>query len=225
MKFKKGDIVEFIGTQHYRKPNGKVFFTVKPGVARIDGTVEGAAQPYYLVATYGSESTVKGWVKEDAVQKLKKEIKIEPISFADSKKVKIALINAQKQIQVINWLDQQWIGAFRLIDHKKRYNLAKKVEKDYANKTVFSSNINFLNQSLKAINISNINELNKTAFVATGEFYNFLGEDYKNSSNYLRRGDILLGNNIIAIVLTNGNKSNEIGSTITIKPEVETTKR
>ena len=36
---------------------------------------------------------------------------------------------------------------------------------------------------------------------------------------------ILLGNNIIAIVLTNGDKSNEIGSTITIKPEVETTKR
>lgn len=224
MKFKKGDIVDFVGTQHYRKPNGKVFFTVKPGIARIDGTVEGAEHPYYLVATYGSKSTVKGWVKEDTIKEYHKEIKIDPVSFAESKLVKIALID-ENQIKVVNWSNQNWIGAFRLTSINQREKIAKTAEKYYADKLTNISNKDFLNQCLKAVQIEPIEELNKTAFIATGLFFNFLSEDYKTSTDYLRRGDILLGRNIVAIVLTNGKKSNQIGSTAVSKPIIEGAKK
>ena len=69
MNYSKGDIVVFNGKKHFTKPNGKVFFTIKPGVAKITAVMEGALHPYHLVAVPSDNSTVNGWVDEDTIAK------------------------------------------------------------------------------------------------------------------------------------------------------------
>lgn len=57
--------------------------------------------------------------------------------------------------------------------------------------------------------------------IGTGKFLRYKESDYQTKSDYLRRGDILLGNGHTAICLTNGSKSGEIGHDETPTPAPE----
>ena len=62
MEYKIGDVVDFIGKSHYTRPTGKVYFAVKPGVAKVLSVIPNAAHPIYLQAEPNSTSNVSGWV-------------------------------------------------------------------------------------------------------------------------------------------------------------------
>lgn len=57
--------------------------------------------------------------------------------------------------------------------------------------------------------------------LATGKFLRYNGTGYQTKSDYLRRGDILLGNGHTAICLTNGSKSGEISGDDPVTPTPE----
>lgn len=57
--------------------------------------------------------------------------------------------------------------------------------------------------------------------LATGKFLRYNGTGYQTKSDYLRRGDILLGNGHTAICLTNGPKSGEVSGDTPVTPAPE----
>ena len=121
-KFSKGDVVDFIGTRHFKAPNGKVFFTIKPGVAKITAIDSlDLPHPYHLEAEPNSTSTVHGWVAEKDIKGIHKKIVKFPISYASNKKgVKIGFIKDGLQaFQVANWKNTGWNAVFRPKDSKK----------------------------------------------------------------------------------------------------------
>lgn len=63
LKFKKGDIVMFMGTKHYSNANATSGPSCKPGKARVSATPRaGYKHPYHLIAISGGGSNVYGWV-------------------------------------------------------------------------------------------------------------------------------------------------------------------
>lgn len=63
LKFKNGDIVEFIGTKHYTTAYSSSGYACKPGKATISAIPNASYKhPYCCIATKGGTSTVYGWV-------------------------------------------------------------------------------------------------------------------------------------------------------------------
>lgn len=242
-KFSKGDIVNLFGTKHFTKPNGKVFFTIKPGVAKITAVMKKAKHPYYLVAEADSESTVHGWVNEEDIALYEKKT-FETISYKEDKDVKICFAKSEKEpITIQDWNDQTWLSVCRCKDVDKAEKIAATAEDAFANKNIQFSEaqtVSLFKAALdKQFNLKEINkevETDKASFLTvclnaaevsvfidmtlssakdllinTGEFFCFTGDDYTLTSDFLRRGDILLGSKCGAIVLSNGNRSNELG--------------
>ncbi len=250
-KFSKGDVVDFIGTKHFKAPNGKVFFTIKPGVAKITAIDSlNLPHPYHLEAEPNSTSTVNGWVAEKDIKGIHKRIVKFPISYASNKKgLKIGFVeNGNQAFQVANWKDAGWSAVFRPKDGKLAEKLAAAVESGCSNSYIqYSDNIAFsfidmakkvdfkLNAIEKDVNINKLEFLllimeisgifsadkisfvnAKNILVGSGLFYNFTSDEYLAKKEYLKRGDILFGNNSCTIVLSNGRFSNKLA--ITKKP-------
>lgn len=60
--FDVGDVVEFMGAEHYSSANSGTSFPCKPGKAKVTAVSRGAKHPYHLVKESGGGSTVYGWV-------------------------------------------------------------------------------------------------------------------------------------------------------------------
>lgn len=214
MEFKKGDIVEFIGTRHFKSPSGRVFFTIKPGVAKITAVMEGpkVKHPYYLIAEPGSESTVKGWVDENDIKEIEKKIEIKAISFANSKKVRVAFAkNVGDNMEIVseNWKQNGWTAVCRAKDPKLAEELAHAAEVGCAKKVFKDTEANTTTFAEICLEVAQkpIYPANATNLVKGGLFSSFTSQFYLGSSEYLRRGDILLSGNTSAIVLSNGKNS------------------
>ena len=70
LKFNVGDVVNFIGTKHYKSSNSMFGIKCMAGQAKVTSKVEGAKHPYHLVYVIGGRSTVYGWVNESDVQSI-----------------------------------------------------------------------------------------------------------------------------------------------------------
>lgn len=223
MKYKKGDVVDFIGKVHYTRPTGKVYFSVHPGVARILAIIPEAAHPFYLK---GVSSSVDGWVNSDTIKGIHQDEKeIEIVSYAKSKIVKIASIqNTNPGIEIISepWKDKNWTVVYRLknatdaekVAHmaevgctKQRFSLVKNMVLEpstMAETCLFAAKIP-------------VESTNKKEIIASGLFYIFDSDYYLTQFRYLRRGDILIGPDTSAIVLSNGPASAEQKLPINVK--------
>lgn len=241
--FSKGDVIMFSGSRHYRKPNGKAFFTIKPGVAKITAIMKNAKHPYYLVAEPDSETTVNGWVDAKDIQTYDNS-DIESVSYAKDDNVKICFVKEGDQaITVEDWNNQTWLSVCRCKDVNKAEKIATVAEDGFANKNIKFSEVptvslfqaaldkqfdlkeikkevetdkaGFLVVCLNAADVAVFVDMTlssaKDLLIKTGEFFCFTGDDYTQISDFLRRGDILLGSKSGAIVLSNGVKSSELG--------------
>ena len=215
LKFKKGDIVDFIGKKHYTRPGGKVYFTVKPGVAKIDAVMHnGIEHPYHLIPA-DKETTVHGWVDEDEIAGIhKKEVKIKSISFRNSKSVRIAFAeNTERDVVVSssNWNDQEWIAVFRPRDPEDAEKFAHMAEVACVKKTFNEKARIFKTTFIEIMGYATGIELPETitikSMIQSGLFHCFVSDYYTKEDTYLRRGDILLGANNSAVVLSNGKES------------------
>lgn len=225
-KFSKGDIVDFIGTRHFKAPNGKVFFTIKPGVAKVIAVDSlDSSYPYYLEAEPNSTSTVNGWVEEKDIKGIHKRIVKFPISYASNKKgLKIGFIEDNNQaFQVSNWKQGGWHAVFRPKDSKLAEQLATVVESGCSNSYIqYSDNVNVpfteiakrvnfkLNSIEKDVNInqlefllliieiSNIISVNEISFVNAENILIGSGLFYNfTSDNYLNKKDYLKRGDIL----------------------------
>ena len=225
-KFSKGDIVDFIGTKHFKAPNGKVFFTIKPGVAKVIAVDSlDSSYPYYLEAEPNSASTVKGWVAEKDIKGIHKRIVKFPISYASNKKgLKIGFIEDDNQaFQVSNWKQGGWHAVFRPKDSKLAEQLAAVVESGCSNSyiqysdnvsipfTKIAKNVNFkLNSIEEDVNINqlefllliiemfNIISANEISFANAESILIGSGLFYNfTSDDYLNRKDYLKRGDIL----------------------------
>lgn len=218
-KFLKDEIVNFIGHKYFTTPTGKIYYSVKPGVAKIDAIMKNDAKhPYHIIVEKKGEIVFQGWVSEEDLEKRpevdKKENKT--ISFANSKKVKISFAkNTNKGIQIVaeDWQDNNWTAVFRLRDPQDADKLAHMAEigcvKKEFNEVVAYTNT-FIEICIDAAKIPMIDTVNERNLINSGLFYHLTGEDFLQKTDYLRRGDILLSNAGSAIVLSNGVKSSEL---------------
>lgn len=219
-KFSKGDIVDFIGTKHFKAPNGKVFFTIKPGVAKITAIDSlDLPYPYHLEAEPNSTSTVNGWVAEKDIKGIHKKIVKFPVSYASNKKgLKIGFVkDGHQAFQVANWQNTGWDTVFRPKDNKLAENLASIIESGCSNSYIqYSDNIQFsfvdiarkanlklntieedvnINQLeflLLIIEISNIISADKISFVNARNILIGSGLFYNfTSDDYLNKKDYL----------------------------------
>lgn len=227
-KFKKGDLVNIIGKKQFTTPTGKVYFSMKPGVAKIDAIMPGDVKhPYHLVAIDNSTSNVKGWVSEEDFELKPEEKQIESISFAKSKNSKIAFAkNTTDGIEMLvtNWKDENWTAVFRPRDPQTAEKIAKMAEAGCAKKhfsDVFAYSTTFIEICLDAANVPVGDIVNKQSLISSGLFSCFTEEEYTNRALYLRRGDILLSNNNSAVVLSDGLKASQI-PTIKVSPKEST---
>lgn len=230
-QYKRGDIVKFIGTKHFKAPNSKVFFTIKPGIAKVSAVSPTGQHPYHLVAEPNSGSTVKGWVNEEDIAGLHKASKLKVVSFADSNDVKIAFgINIQNQlvIKAGSWVAANWVAVFRPKDVKVAESLANVAEigcakESFGNVQVYPTT--FIEICGEAAKLPIAEDMSKTALVNSGMFYHFTSDEYLAQSDYLRRGDLLLSDKTSAVVLSNGKKSEQQARTANaIIPEEEENK-
>lgn len=218
-KFSKGETINFIGNKYFTSPTNKVFFSVKPGVGVIDAIMTNdVLHPYHIVIENKGIPIFKGWVNEEDLEKRPEITTHKNISFANSKKVKICVANNKNDgIEIIakDWKNEGWTAVFRLKDPQNANQLAHMAELGCAKKN-FDGIIAYANTIIEictdAANIP-VNEIiNKKTLINSGLFYCFTSDEYLKHSEYLRRGDILLGSNS-AIVLSNGSKSNELATT------------
>lgn len=173
-KFSKGDVVDFIGTRHFKAPNGKVFFTIKPGVAKITAIDSlDLPHPYHLEAEPNSTSTVHGWVAEEDIKGIHKRIVKFPVSYASNKKgVKIGFIkNDNQAFQVANWKNEGWTAVFRPRDEKLAEKLAAVVESGCSNSYIqYSDNVPFSFVDIaKKVNLK-LNLIEKDVHINQSEF-------------------------------------------------------
>lgn len=215
MKFKQGDTVNFIGTRHYTRPNGKVYFTVKPGVVTINAIMESeVAHPYHILAEPDSTSNANGWVAEQDLKEIPKKEELKIVSLANSRTVKIAYAkNTNDGIDIVssNWEDQKWIAVFRPKDPEVASKLAHMAEVASAKKhfetvaQVLATT--FIDICADAANIPIAEYITRNSLIRSGLFTEFTSDYYTKQRHYLRRGDILLSETNSAIVLSNGKDS------------------
>lgn len=219
-KFVKGDLVDFIGKRHYTTSNGKVYFSVGPGVAKVTAVSKDAKHPYHLVATENSKSKVDGWVEEKDIQGIHKTESIKPVSFENNKKVKICTAAAKDEnieIEAFDWINTGWIAVCRPKKSEKAEALAKAAETCCAKKNIEDIKMTttvLLDICTEAASLPINGNINKNSLVNSGMFNAFTSDDYLKSADYLRRGDILLSGTNSAIVLSNGKKSKELARTV-----------
>ena len=229
MNYSKGDIVVFNGKKHFTKPNGKVFFTIKPGVAKITAVMEGALHPYHLVAVPSDNSTVNGWVDEDTIAKKQTNLKIKSISFANNKTVQIGFaVNVGEGIDVLvsDWKDAEWTTVFRFKDSENAEKLAYAAEIARSKKHVDNASVyglDFIEICGLVAELGLGEDLTKAKLIQSGLCYCFTSDFYTKESQYLRRGDILINNQTSAIVLSSGKKCNKQMATSNPKPVEEET--
>lgn len=88
---KVGEIVEYVGTVHYRSANATTAYKCKPGLATVSRTYNGK-HPYHLINTNNDSAYVYGWVDAEFIKKydapvveekpkeeVKEEVKNEPV--------------------------------------------------------------------------------------------------------------------------------------------------
>lgn len=225
MKFSKGDIISFVGTKHFTKPNGRIFFTVKPGEAKINAVMANSQHPYHLVPTKNSKSTVDGWVnEEDIVKKDARPLKVTAVSFAKSKQVKIVYaenILDDINILVSDWTPNNWTSVYRFKDGENAEKIAHAAEIARLKRQVSNAYVQKLDFVEICADVAEIplgDKISTTSLTHSGLFYNFTSSDYINNSMYLKRGDILINNESCAIVLSNGPKSSELAKVIDTPP-------
>jgi len=213
LKFKKGDIVELVDNKHFTRPNGLAYFSVKPGLAKIDAVLKNAKHPYHLIPAEGSESTVKGWVDADEIKEYKKEPKVVAISFKKNKDVRIAYAeNTDNGLDILNapWNNKNWIAVFRPRDPKTAEKLAHMAEVACAKKHFSSARVyqtTFIDILGMAAELNFPEDITIKSLIQTGDFYYFTSDYYLKENTYLRRGDILIGSNTSALALSNGKES------------------
>lgn len=67
LKFKKGDVVAFIGSKQYPNSTTTHNRSAKPGTAKVTRVKPGDPHPYHLVKVIGGGSNIYGWANEDDV--------------------------------------------------------------------------------------------------------------------------------------------------------------
>jgi len=213
--YKKGDIVDFIGTKHYTKPNNLVYFSAKPGTAKVLSVIPSAAHPIYLSAESNGGSTVEGWVNADTIKGIHEEPKkIEVVSYANSKIVKIATAqDTDNGVEIIvkPWKDEKWTICYRLKNPKDAEKLAHMAEIGAINKKFSDIHIEpstFAENCMKKVGFD-LNDVSSKTMIQSGLFYPLKTDYYLKHFRYLRRGDILFGSHNSAIVLSNGPASAE----------------
>ena len=213
--YKKGDIVDFIGTRHYTKPNTLVYFSTKPGTAKILSVIPSAAHPIYLSAESDGGSTVEGWVNADTIKGIHEEPeKHEVVSYAKSKIVKIATAQDtgnRTEIIVKPWKDEDWTICYRPKNLKDAEKLAHMAEVGATNKKFSDVHVEpstFAENCIKVAGFD-LNDTNNKTMIQSGLFYPLKTDYYLKHFRYLRRGDILFGSNNSAVVLSNGPASSK----------------
>lgn len=68
LAFAVGDIVRFIGNQHFTAATASSGKACKPGMAKVTAISKGGKHPYHLIRASGGGSTVYGWVNAADVQ-------------------------------------------------------------------------------------------------------------------------------------------------------------
>lgn len=216
MKYKIGDIVDFIGTRYYTRPNGKVFFSAKPGIARIDAIMENEVpHPYHLIAEPNGGTTIKGWVTESDFKIRPKESELKVVSLANSPIVKIAYAkNLEDGIDIVSskWEDQKWTAVFRpknIEDAEKIAHMAEVAcaKGHFSDMQAYATT--FVEICFNSANPPTDHNVNKTMLIRSGLYFNFDSDFYLKDDQYLRRGDILLGDSGSAIVLSSGKNSSK----------------
>ena len=215
LKFKKGDIVELVGTKRFVRPNGITYFSVKPGLAKVDAVLASAEHPYHLIPVDGSETNINGWVNEDEVKEHKKEVKVVAISFKNNKDVRIAYaVNTESGLDILSspWEDRDWVAVFRPRDPETAEKFAHMSESACAKKHFGSTHVyktTFIDIIGMAANIKLPEDISIKTLIQSGDFHFFTSDFYVKEKKYLRRGDILLNNKMSAIVLSNGKESSK----------------
>lgn len=225
IKYKNGDVVDFVGKVHYTRPTGKVYFSVKPGVAKVLSVIDNADHPIYLQAEPNSTSNVSGWVNIDTIKGIHQEpAKVEIVSYSKSKIVKMASAKDTEtgiEITAIPWQDQEWTAVYRPRDPKLAERIAHMAEIGCAKRNfsnIFVAPTTLAEICLEAVEISM--DVTKANLIASGLFYCFESEYYLTQFRYLRRGDILLGKTNSAIILSNGPASSEQKPAVTKVKEI-----
>lgn len=67
LKFKKGDVVAFVGSKQYLNSTTTHNRAAKPGTAKITRVKAGDPHPYHLVKVIGGGSNIYGWANEEDV--------------------------------------------------------------------------------------------------------------------------------------------------------------
>ncbi len=203
-KFSKGDVVDFIGTKHFKAPNGKVFFTIKPGVAKITAIDSlDLPHPYHLEAEPNSTSTVNGWVAEKDIKGIHKKIVKFPISYASNKKgLKIGFIKDGPQaFQVSNWKNTGWNAVFRPKDSKLAEKLASVIESGCSNSYIqYSDNVQFSFVDMaKKVNLK-LNSIEQDVNINQSEFLLLIIEisdiSSTDSISFVNAKNILIGSGL-----------------------------
>lgn len=213
--YKKGDIVDFIGTRHYTKPNNLVYFSAKPGTAKVLSVIPSATHPIYLSAESNGGSTVEGWVNADTIKRIHEEPKkLEVVSCAKSKIVKIATAqDTDNGIEIITkpWKDENWTICYRPKNPKDAEKLAHMAEVGATKKKFSGVHVEpstFAEICIYAAGFD-FDDVNDKILIQSGLFYPLKTDYYLKQFRYLRRGDILFGSHNSAIVLSNGPASAE----------------
>lgn len=208
MKYSRGDIVDFIGTRYYTRPNGKVFFTVTPGVAKVIAAMDAEVQcPYRLAPIVNGKTTVNGWVSEKDIIGIHKKYDIEDVTFDDSEIVKICYAKVNKEEKAIcceNWSDKNWIAACRPRNFITAGRILNAARKMYAEQIIPKTEKDFVKDCLEEADIFMEETMDLNGFIRTGLFNCLTSKYYTKEAQYLRRGDILLGEDYFAIVLSSG---------------------
>lgn len=204
MKFKRGDIIKFTGKHQYRDPRSRVFFFAKPGLAQIGAIMPNDVKhPYYLTPIDNREekaADVKGWVDEKDITEYVKPIKITPVSFVNSKKVKIAFSTSENKdlmIECSNWSDKNWYLVCRPKDIQLKEEIAAQAESAFAQHLLNEKFIEYV------LGENRPSEYSKKEFTKTGLFHCYTDMSFLKNDRNLQRGDILIGPSIKAVVLSN----------------------
>ena len=67
LKFKKGDVVAFVGSKQYLNSTTTHNRAAKPGTAKITRVKACDPHPYHLVKVLGGGSNIYGWANEEDV--------------------------------------------------------------------------------------------------------------------------------------------------------------
>lgn len=94
LKFKIGDIVNFVGKTHYKSSSASIGTSCKSGEAKVTAISKSAKHQYHLIRVAGGTSTVYGWVNASDVEK-----KAAPV-VVDTK------IDSVKEVQA--WLNNSY---------------------------------------------------------------------------------------------------------------------